>query len=307
MMEDTNNVTPVYSFIDIGANLVDKMYKGVYNGKTKHDPDLPQVIERAKQAGVVKMILTAGSLGDVHESLEICKKFDEEGVALFTTAGVHPTMCNEFIKNKFNKTPQEYMEALDEVITENRDRIVSIGELGLDYDRLNWCDKETQKKYFEMQLDLAAKHKLPLFLHMRNATEDTMEILLRNKEKWAEGGAVCHSFTSDAESMQRCIDEGMYIGVNGCSLKKPENLDVLKRVPLDKLMIETDSPWCGIKRTHASGQYVKTTFPFVKRPDQMTGDTLYLHRTEPCHIIQVAEVVHQIRAPELDFKEFCDM
>lgn len=65
------------------------------------------------------------------------------------------------------------------------------------------------------------------------------DILLRNKEKWLEAGGVCHSFTSDATSLQRLIDEGFYIGINGCSLKTPENLDVLRRVPLDRIMLET--------------------------------------------------------------------
>eukprot|EP00371_Babesia_bovis_P001645 XP_001610292.1 hydrolase, TatD family protein [Babesia bovis T2Bo] len=305
-MEDLDRGNHDCAFIDIGANLVDKMYKGVYNGKIRHVPDLAGVIERARKSGVVKMILTAGTLGDVYESLEICREYDHTGASLFTTAGVHPTMCNEFIKNKFHMTAQEYIDALDDVITQNRDRIICIGELGLDYDRLNWCEKETQKKYFEMQLNLAEKHSLPLFLHMRNATEDTIDILMRNKDKWIKGGAVCHSFTSDAESLQKLIDLGMYIGINGCSLKTAANLEVLRQIPLDRIMFETDCPWCGIKATHASIKYVKTMFPVVKKAEKMTGDTIFNQRNEPCYIIQVAEVVHQIVAPELDFKEFCN-
>ncbi|GIX63815.1 deoxyribonuclease TATDN1, putative [Babesia caballi] len=242
-MEDATTGPVPCKFIDIGVNLVDKMYKGIYNGKQRHVADLPGVIQRAKSAGVVKMLLTAGSLSDLHESLEICEEYaDKDGVALYTTAGVHPTMCNEFITNKFNKTPQQYIDALDELITKHKNRIVAIGELGLDYDRLNWCERDIQKRYFEMQLDLAAKHKLPLFLHMRNATEDTMDILLRNKEKWIEAGGVCHSFTSDEAALQRLIDEGFYIGINGCSLKTPENIEVLRKIPLDRVMLETGKP-----------------------------------------------------------------
>lgn len=72
---------------------------------------------------------------------------DKECKYLFTTVGVHPTRCNEFVKNKYNKTESEYLEALDNLITQNRDRVVAIGELGLDYDRLNFCNKQTQNKY----------------------------------------------------------------------------------------------------------------------------------------------------------------
>lgn len=79
-------------------------------------------------------------------------------------------MCNEFLKNKFNKTPEQYIEALDELITNNKDRIVAIGELGLDYDRLNWCDKDTQKRYVLNSYGLTWDHQI-----FRNATGSRRE------------------------------------------------------------------------------------------------------------------------------------
>ncbi|XP_952028.1 TatD-like deoxyribonuclease, putative [Theileria annulata] len=307
-------------FIDIGANLTDSRYQGYYNGSLKHNPDLISVLERSKSVGMEKIIITAGCLEEVHEALDLCNTYDKECKYLFTTVGVHPTRCNEFIKNKYNKSETEYLEALDNLITQNRNRVVAIGELGLDYDRLNFCNKQTQNKYFEYQLELSRRHKLPLFLHMRQATTDTMGIsfisilvlntldikvlyiLRRNRDKWESG--VVHSFTSDLNSLETVLKEDLFIGINGCSLKTESNLQSVKHVPLNKLLLETDSPWCGIKNTHSSSQYVKTRFNTVKRPEQMTPETVFTMRTEPCHILNVAEVVHQLIDPNMDFIKF---
>lgn len=293
-------------FIDIGANLTDPTYKGIYRGSKKHVPDLGRVLERAKRIGMKKIIITSGCLEDVHDALDICEKYDKDRKFLFTTVGVHPTRCNEFVKNKYSKSEKEYLDTLDKLITENKSRVVAVGELGLDYDRLQFCDRDVQKRYFEFQLQLAEKHKLPLFLHMRNASTDTFEILQRNKDKWSEAGGVCHSFTGDLESLKGLLNHNLFIGINGCSLKTESNLEVVKNVPLDKLLLETDCPWCGIKNTHASSKHVNTVFESIKKPEKMTGETILSSRNEPCHILNVAEVVHQLVSPNIDFKDFCD-
>ncbi|EAN32969.2 putative deoxyribonuclease TATDN1 [Theileria parva strain Muguga] len=298
--EDFGSIKP--KFIDIGANLTDSRYRGYYNGSLKHDPDLNSVLERSKSVGMEKIVITAGCLEEVHQALDLCNTYDKECKYLFTTVGVHPTRCNEFVKNKYNKTESEYLEALDNLITQNRDRVVAIGELGLDYDRLNFCNKQTQNKYFEYQLELSRRHKLPLFLHMREATADFMDILRRNRDKWELG--VVHSFTSDLNSLETVLKEDLFIGINGCSLKTDSNLQTVKHIPLNKLLLETDSPWCGIKSTHSSSKYVKTKFNTVKRPEQMTPETVLTIRTEPCHILNVAEVVHQLIDPNMDFTQF---
>ena len=82
----------------------------------------------------------------------------------------------------------------------------------------------------------------------------------------------------------------MYIGVNGCSLKTPENLEVVKKIPLDRLMLETDCPYCDIRNSHASAKLVKTPFQKVAK-EKYKGDKMNKDRNEPCTMIQVAEVV----------------
>jgi TatD DNase family protein len=121
---------------------------------------------------------------------------------------------------------------------------VAFGEIGLDYDRLFLTGKEQQLKYFEAQLDVAIEIQLPLFLHMRAAAEDFERLLKPRLEKLPKRGLV-HSFTGTAEEMRSLVNLGLDIGVNGCSLKTEENLEVVKEIPLDRLQIETDGPWVG--------------------------------------------------------------
>lgn len=83
---------------------------------------------------------------------------------------------------------------------------------------------------------------------------------------------------------------GLYIGINGCSLKTEENLEVVKQIPLDRIMLETDCPYCDIRNSHASAKYLKTTFPKVAK-EKYSKDKLLRDRNEPCAIVQVCEVV----------------
>jgi TatD DNase family protein len=122
---------------------------------------------------------------------------------------------------------------------------VAFGEIGLDYDRLFLSPKEPQLKYFEAQLNLAVEIQLPLFLHSRAASEDFERLLAPRMARLPKRGLV-HSFTGTLEEMHRMIALGLDVGVNGCSLKTEENLEVVKAIPLERLQIETDGPWVCI-------------------------------------------------------------
>ena len=126
--------------------------------------------------------------------------------------------------------------------SKNAGYAVAFGEIGLDYDRLYLTEKEPQLKYFEAQLDLAVRVQLPLFLHSRAASEDFERLLAPRLALLPKKGLV-HSFTGTIEEMQRLVDLGLDIGINGCSMKTEENLDVVRAVPLERLQIETDGPW----------------------------------------------------------------
>lgn len=115
------------------------------------------------------------------------------------------------------------------------------------------------------------------------------DIVRSNRDRFRHG--VVHSFTGSAAEAKQLMELDLYIGVNGCSLKTAENLEVVKTIPLDRMMLETDAPWCGVKRTHASFEHVRTEFPSVKKPEKKVPGQCVKDRCEPCHIRQVAEIV----------------
>ena len=105
------------------------------------------------------------------------------------------------------------------------------------------------------------------------------DILKQNKIS----NGVVHSFSCDLKELQELLAMGFYIGVNGCSLKTKYNIDVIKNVPLDRLMVETDCPYCDIKKSHYSYKYVKTFFP-MKTIDKFDEAFTVKGRNEPCFI-----------------------
>ena len=125
------------------------------------------------------------------------------------------------------------------------------GEIGLDYDRLHYAEKDTQLKCFRAQLDVAVQLQMPLFLHSRAAAEDFEALLKERLDELPKRGCV-HSFTGTLDEMKRIVDMGFDVGINGCSLKTEENIAVVKEVPLERLQIETDGPWVRLFLTATS-------------------------------------------------------
>eukprot|EP00890_Picochlorum_soloecismus_P003682 jgi/Picsp_1/4314/NSC_01822-R1_related dnase len=273
-------------FIDIGCNLLDAMYKGQYNGKLYHDNDLGAVLERARAAGVKKIIVTAGNLEEAKEALAFC----QGSVDLFCTAGIHPTRAREW--SAFVDGPEKYMEELCKVIEQGiaDGKVVAIGECGLDYDRVRFCDEKTQQECFLSHFTLSQRYNLPLFLHLRSAGEDFLRILEANYDATLPGGVV-HSFDGSFEELNSILKyDSMYIGINGCSLKTEDNLNVARSVPMERLMLETDAPWCSIRTTHASSAFVKTKI-LAKDKKKHSSSLQVKGRNEPCNMVQVLEVI----------------
>ncbi|ETI47160.1 hypothetical protein, variant 4 [Phytophthora nicotianae] len=261
MLRSTGKVA--LKMIDIGANLTDPVFTGLYRGKQKHESDLTAILARAKTFGVDKIIVTGGNLEESHKALQLAKEHEEL-----------LAVCEQGQKEG---------------------KVVAIGECGLDYDRLEFCDKATQLKYFEKQFQLAELTKLPLFLHNRNTGGDFYDMISKNRSRFSNG--VVHSFTGEKEEMLKLVELGLYIGVNGCSLKTAENLECVKAIPLERLMIETDAPWCDIRATHAGHGHVKTSWQ-SKKAEKYAPDCLVKGRNEPCTLIQVLEIISAIRGED---------
>ncbi|XP_017885140.1 putative deoxyribonuclease TATDN1 isoform X2 [Ceratina calcarata] len=268
-----------------------RKFIGIYHGSQKHEPDLDKVLDRSWNNDLSKIIITACNMEESRKALEIARR-DER---LFSTVGCHPTHCNAFEESG---DPDAYLKSLSDLAADNKDKIVAIGEMGLDYDRLQFCPKDVQKKYFELQLSLCSTLKLPMFLHCRNASEDFVRILRKHKNTLTAG--VVHSFDGNPEEANSILQLGLYIGINGCSLKTEENLFSVTTIPSDRLMIETDCPWCEIRPTHASAKDVITNFPSVKK-EKWQPDKMVKGRNEPCTIVQILEVLARIRDEEEEY------
>jgi TatD DNase family protein len=172
---------------------------------------------------------------------------------------------------------------------------VAVGEIGLDYDRLHYAPKEVQQVHFRAQLDLAASlpNPPPLFLHSRACHEDFIAELRARAEKFPRRGVV-HSFTGTVAEMRELVAEGWDIGVNGCSLRAEESIDVVREIPLERLQVETDGPWCEMRPTHASAHYIAKDFKHVKEQHAEEGVSEEEKRDE--------EVAMGILAREASFK-----
>jgi len=148
---------------------------------------------------------------------------------------------------------------------------------------------------FAPHFDLAEKHKLPMYLHSRNTGDDFYNIVKENRHKFSTG--VVHSFTGTIEEMNKLLDLGLYIGINGCSMKTEDLCEMVKAVPMERMMVETDCPYCDIRNTHAGAQYIKTKFPRIAK-EKFKGDeefTIVRDRNEPCTIVQVVEVIAALK------------
>ncbi|KAF4343164.1 DNase [Fusarium beomiforme] len=279
------NYNPRY--IDIGINLTDPIFRGKYHGKERHPDDLDAIIGRARDVGCTKLIVTGSDLGNSRDALTLAKDYPR---TIFATAGIHPCSSAVFSEagpthesehttpcdpdpsapvseehspcpTKTGKLIRDLTALVTEAQTLDQKRLVALGEFGLDYDRLHYCSKSIQLHSFAAQLKVAAtiSPQLPLFLHSRAAHDDFVRLLKEafgEKLERLEKGGVVHSFTGTAEEMRELMDLGLYIGINGCSFKTIDNCAVVKEVHLDRLMIETDGPWCEVRPSHEGYKYL---------------------------------------------------
>lgn len=276
-------------FIDISANLTDEVFQGNYNDRQIDEPDVDTVLQRAREAGIVRIMVTVGSLEQSHQATELCRKYGSG--TLFSTVGVHPTRESAVPLSQIT----EHMSRLYDAIISGEEKGVSVGEFGLDYDRLQFSTREQQIPIFEAQFGLAETTGLPLFLHNRNTGGEFSRIIRKNRSRFGEG--VVHSFTGTEEELHELLGERLYIGVNGCSLKTEENLNVVKQISLDRLVLETDAPYCGIRKSHASHQYVESEF-MAKDKKKYLLDAMVKGRCETCEIVRVCEVVAKLKGVE---------
>lgn len=200
----------------------------------RYDEDRDDVLQRAADTGVVGIIIPGIDLQTSREAADLATKHK----SIYAAVGIHPNSTANFLPAHLGE-----IEALT-----HRPKVIAIGEIGLDY----YWDKsppDQQKRAFEIQLELAAGLELPIIVHNRDASEDTMDILeswvstlpdsLRNRP------GVMHSFSGSAEIAERALQAGFYLGFTGpITFKKAEETRrIAASTPLDRILIETDGPF----------------------------------------------------------------
>merc|ERR1712232_129283 len=214
-----------------------------------------EVLDRAKECNV-KIILPGYQMNETRANIELCRRFPDDG--LLFTAGVHPNnVPGSQIKDRNGQiVPAKDAETrpLEQVLQEIKEMAkskdcVAIGETGLDYNR-NPQTWRTQKKWCADQVRLACELKMPLFMHEREAFDDLDGILRGIQREFGElPPIVIHCFTGTRREAEAYIKAGFYIGITGFLVmeKRGRALRGFIRdvVPLDKLLLETDSPYMG--------------------------------------------------------------
>lgn len=298
-------------FVDIGINLTDPVYQGIYNGRQKHKPDLCNVIKRAQRVNCCKLIITGSDLTSSKEAVDLARAYPN---ICYATIGVHPCSSNTFLQETTPASTQLAQLGTLAQEAKKSGHAVAFGEIGLDYDRLTLCPKDIQLQFFERQLSVAVDVQLPLFLHSRAAHEDFMRLLTAREAQLPNRGVV-HSFTGSMSEMEELVMRGWHIGINGCSLKSDANCEVVRAVPLHCLHLETDGPWCEIRPSHAGSRvllrleeegilqkdHIKMLDGgnrWVKK-EKWEENTCVKCRNEPCTIPKVAWIVAGLKGVDI--------
>jgi len=190
----------------------------------KYKDDLDEVINRAEKNGVKKIICIGTDLKSSIESLKISNKYKN----IYCAIGFHP--------HESSQAKDGYLNELEEMSKE--DKVVAIGETGLDY-YYNYSDSKTQKKRFIEQIELANSLKLPVVIHNRNSDDDLYDIL----KKYRPNGVI-HCFSSNINYAIKILKLDILLSFTGIVTFKNSTLDnIIKEIDLSKIMIETDSPY----------------------------------------------------------------
>lgn len=219
------------------------------------EEDRDAVIQRAVDAGVSKMI----NVGFDRKMITSTLKLIEEYPFIYGAIGWHPVDAVDMTSDDLSWIEYNCQH----------EKIIAIGETGLDY---HWdrSPKDIQKSVFRQQIALAKKVKLPIIIHNREAHQDVVDIL--KEEQASEVGGVMHCYSGSWEVAKECLDMGFYISFGGPvtfkNARQPK--EVLAKVPSDRLLIETDSPYLA--------------------PHPFRGK-----RNEPSYVAKIAEAAAEIK------------
>jgi len=194
----------------------------------KFNKDRDEVIERAKNNGIVNIVNVGSNLASSHRSLQLSQKYE----MIYAVVGIHPHEAKHLDKNAL-KVLKDLSKA---------DKVIGIGEIGLDFHYDN-SPRDIQRDAFRKQLRLAKEVNLPVVVHSREADADTIKIL--KEEKMSNHNVLLHSYTGGKELAEKALDMGFYFGAGGIVTfnSASELKNIIQRTPLTHILLETDSPY----------------------------------------------------------------
>lgn len=238
--------------------------------------DLDQVIARAEDEGVEKIVLPGAKLDSSQKAIDISQKF----ASCYAAIGIHPHHSKEL--------SQLGLKSIIASLTDmaKAHKVVAIGEIGIDYYQykdyppLSVTDKQTQKELFISQLKIAHILNLPVIIHCREAHDDLFEILdscISYNNHTLTG--VCHCFGGDKNHLKKALEFGLFIGFDGnCTYSENQALrDLVKETPLERLVIETDAPFLApvpYRKTRNEPSYLKYIASEVAKIHQKDTETI---------------------------------
>ncbi|WP_366923400.1 TatD family hydrolase [Metallumcola ferriviriculae] len=224
-------------------------------GDKRFQSDLEEVISRAKENGVTRILNVGYDLEASRTSVQLAEKYDN----IYAAVGIHP--------HDADSVTQETLAQLRDLA--KREKVLALGEMGLDYYR-NLSPKNVQQQVFSQQINLAKELKMPIIVHDRDAHQDTIDML--KKEGADQVGGILHCFSGSWQMAKQCLELGFYISLAGPvtfkNAHRPQ--EIAKMVPVNRLLVETDCPYLA--------------------PEPKRGK-----RNEPGYVCYIAEKIAEIK------------
>lgn len=224
------------------------------------DNDRDELIERSHREGIDYIINIGSSLQGSERSVELSRQYD----FIYASVGIHPHEADSFDDRALHR--------IEELAAEKK--VAAIGEIGLDYFK-NYSKAQNQKALFRALLKSASDLSLPVIIHSRNAQEDTLKIIKETLPK----KVVVHCFSGDSSFLSQCMDLGFFVSFT-CNItykKAPDLRELVKSVPLERFLLETDCPFLppeGLRGKRNEPLYVKRLAEEVAYLRQMSVEEI---------------------------------
>ena len=257
--------------------------------------DTDEVIKCALAKGVTKILNVGTKIDSSKNAVQLAEHYDE----LYAIIGVHPHHADKIALKKDSQNAMQednWIEALERLAVHKK--VLAIGEIGMDYFRYQSngiVNQQLQKEIFITQIEIAAKYNLPLQIHNRHAGEDVIRILKEKKHLLQSNPGMFHCFAGSMTVLKDALDLGFSIGFDGnitypglAPGEKDDLRDLCKEVPLDRLVVETDSPYLTPiphRGTRNEPSYVIITAEYIARLRNISYENLVEQTTKNVYTI----------------------